>query len=132
MYHDLFQICRGAGKSCCKRRVLRTDERIQFTLVAARADEFSAQRCAAGGVRSLYRQICAGQRLLFFADGDAAILDISDRVGAGVEIGCDVRGEEDRYVLLLAERQECVQQFIARNGIEAGRRLVENQQFCLV
>lgn len=65
MYHDLFQICRGAGKSCCKRRVLRTDERIQFTLVAARADEFSAQRCAAGGVRSLYRQICAGQRLLF-------------------------------------------------------------------
>ena len=24
------------------------------------------------------------------------------------------------------------QQFIARNGIEAGRRLVENQQFCLV
>ena len=66
MYHDLFQICRGAGKSCRKRRVLRTDERIQFTLVAARADEFSAQRCAAGGVRSLYRQICAGQRLLFF------------------------------------------------------------------
>lgn len=65
MYHDLFQICRTDCKSGGKPRVLRADERVQLALVAARADEFSAQRCAAGGVRSLYRQICAGQRLLF-------------------------------------------------------------------
>ena len=73
-----------------------------------------------------------GQRLLLSADGDTARLDVGDRVGTGIEVGRDVRGEEDRHALLLAERQERVQQLVARDGVEAGRRLVENQQFCLV
>ena len=39
-----------------------------------------------------------------------------------------MRGEKDRHALLLAERQECVQQLVARDRVEAGRRLVEDQQ----
>ena len=72
------------------------------------------------------------QRLLLSADGDTARLDVGDRVGTGIEVGRDVRGEEDRHALLLAERQERVQQLVARDGVEAGRRLVENQQLRLV
>ena len=132
MDHDLFQICRADRKPGGKSCILRADERVQLALVAACADEPCAQCRAAGGVRPLYGQIRAGQRLLLSADGDTARLDVGDRVGTGIEVGRDVRGEEDRHALLLAERQERVQQLVARDGVEAGRRLVENQQLRLV
>lgn len=56
------------------------------------------------------------------------MLDVRDRIRAGVEVRGDVRGEEDRHALLLTERPERVQQLVTRDRVEPGRRLVEDQQ----
>ena len=69
-----------------------------------------------------------GPRLLVRAGRDAAMLDVCDRIRAGVKVRGNVRGEEDRHALLLAERPERVQQLVTRDGVKAGRRLVEDQQ----
>ena len=53
MQHDLLQICRRKRKAIGQRSVLLVQERFQFALVAARADESGAQRRAARGILAL-------------------------------------------------------------------------------
>ena len=77
-----------------------------------------------------YAVLAAGSQIAFHRLGseDPPVLYVSDRVGALIQVGRDVRGEENGYSFSAQDVKD-VQKLVAGDGIQTAGGLVEDEQF---
>ena len=105
--------------------ILGVDQRIQSTVAFPAADQEPTNTVAGSSGFATDGAIGAGELPQTRAGEDPALVDVGDGVGALLQVGHDLGGEQDAGALLGDDITEHIKQVVAGNWIEAAGGFVQ-------